>query len=127
MAIREVKAAGADGDLSGTGNLPPKGPLCSCVTDCADVLKALADANRVLIVRALLRQPLNVGEICEATGLPQQRVSHHLARMRLSGIVESERDGRSVIYRISAQIATEGGLDLGCCRLTFRPFPQLRV
>jgi ArsR family transcriptional regulator len=100
--------------------------MCSCVTDCADVLKVLADSNRVLIVRALLGGPLSVGDICDATGLPQQRVSHHLGRMRLASIVEAERDGRRVIYRISPQIAAEGGLDIGCCRLSFRPLPQLR-
>ncbi len=101
---------------------PPQ-PMCSCVNDCADILKVLADANRVLIVRALIGRALCVGDICAATGLAQQRVSHHLGRMRLAGVVEAERDGRSVIYRISPDIAAEDGLDLGCCRIAFRQLP----
>lgn len=125
MAVQNVNETQADSSC-GESSLP-EDSFCSCVTDCAEVLKALADANRVLIIRALLRHALNVSEISEATGLPQQRVSHHLARLRLSGIVEAERDGRSIVYRISPGIASEDGLDLGCCRLTFRPLPQLRL
>mgnify|MGYP002356338153 CR=1 FL=1 len=125
MATRQ--AGQTQHDSEDGGSALPHQPLCSCVTDCAEVLKALADANRVLIVRALLSQALNVSAISASTGLPQQRVSHHLARLRLSGIVEPERDGRSVVYRISPDIACDGGLDIGCCRLSFRPLPQLRL
>ena len=103
----------------------PPSPMCSCVTDCAATLKVLADTNRVLIVRALIGRALCVNDICETAGLPQQRVSHHLGRMRLAGIVEAERDGRNVIYRISPRIAAEDGLDLGCCRIAFRRLPRL--
>lgn len=114
MAKNPEKAAGSP--------FPPR-PMCSCVNDCADTLKVLADANRVLIVRTLIGRALCVGDICAATGLPQQRVSHHLGRMRLAGVVEAERDGKSVIYRISPDIAAEDGIDLGCCRVVFRQLP----
>jgi ArsR family transcriptional regulator len=103
----------------------PEDAVCSCASDCAASLKVLADPNRVLIVRALVRQPLSVGDICQATGLSQQRVSHHLGRMRPAGIVVAERDGRSVVYRISPRIAAEDGIDLGCCRISFRAVPRL--
>jgi ArsR family transcriptional regulator len=107
------------------GDEQPADSMCSCATDCAATLKVIADSNRVLILRALIRGPLNVSEICAATGLSQQRVSHHLGRMRPAGIVTADRDGRNVIYRVSPRIAVEGGIDLGCCRLTFRTVPQL--
>lgn len=104
---------------------PPDAALCSCASDCALSLKAVADPNRILILRALIRGPLNVSEICAETGLSQQRVSHHLGRMRPAGLVTAERDGRSVIYRVSPRIAVENGIDFGCCRLTFRAIPRL--
>jgi ArsR family transcriptional regulator len=107
------------------GERLPEDAMCSCAADCAASLKVLADPNRILIVRALIRQPLSVGDICAATGLSQQRVSHHLGRMRPAGIVQAERDGRSIIYRISPRIAVEGGIDLGCCRIVFRAIPRL--
>lgn len=105
-------------------SLPP-GALCSCASDCAAMLKVVADANRILILRTLIREPLSVSQICEATGLAQQRVSHHLGRMRPAGLVTAERDGRNVIYRVSPRIAADNGIDLGCCRLTFRAVPRL--
>jgi ArsR family transcriptional regulator len=107
------------------GDKQPADSMCSCAADCAATLKVIADSNRVLILRALIYGPLNVSEICAATGLPQQRVSHHLGRMRPAGIVTADRDGRNVVYQVSPRIAVEGGIDLGCCRLTFRTVPQL--
>jgi len=107
------------------GDELPAGAMCSCASDCAATLKVIADSNRVQILRVLIRGPLNVGEICQATGLSQQRVSHHLGRMRPAGVVTAERDGRNVVYRVAPRIAVEDGIDLGCCRLTFRAVPRL--
>jgi len=100
----------------------PPGAVCSCITDCAEMLKVLADPNRLTVVRALNHGPANVGDLSKATGLPAQRISHHLGIMRLAGLVTCERDGRTVVYRIHRDIACEAGLDLGCCRITFRHF-----
>jgi len=84
------------------------------------MMKVLADANRIRIIRVLIEGPCNVGQIAEQTGLGPHRVSHHLGRMRLAGIVEGVRDGRSVVYRVSPRIVTESGLDLGCACILFR-------
>jgi ArsR family transcriptional regulator len=100
---------------------PLNGNAVCCSTDrCAVMLGALADSNRLQIIRALIAGPLNVSQISLATGLPPQRVSHHLGRMRLLGIVECSRDGRTVVYHVSERIACEAGLDFGCCRIVFR-------
>lgn len=98
----------------------PRDGMCTEPGSCAAAMKALADTNRLKIIRALVGGPLNVTQISEKTGLAQHRVSHHLGRMRPAGLVECDRDGRKVVYRINAGIATDWGLDLGCCCIMFR-------
>lgn len=84
-------------------------------------MKVLSEAARLDIVRALLDGPRHVAAIAQATSLAPARVSHHLGRMRLAGIVACERDGQTMVYRIAPRIAAGRSLDLGCCRITFRP------
>jgi ArsR family transcriptional regulator len=42
-----------------------------------------------------------VGKLAEDLGVSQPNVSQHLAVMRAAGVVEAERDGREVRYRLS--------------------------
>ena len=83
-------------------------------------MKVLSEASRLLIIRALIQGPHHVAAIAEQTGLTPARVSHHLARMRLAGVVEHAREGQTVVYRIAPRIARPEGLDLGCCCIQFR-------
>lgn len=74
--------------------------------DPADELQAkfargLGDATRLRIVRFLLDRPRSVGEIVAHLQLPQSRVSNHLACLKWCGYVATERQGRSVIYRVA--------------------------
>jgi DNA-binding transcriptional ArsR family regulator len=89
---------------------------------CATMLKALADETRLAVVRQLLTNPQHVGEIQVALGIEQSLLSHHLKLLRDAGIVESERDGKSVLYRLasSVELRRRGNIiDLGCCQLSF--------
>jgi len=83
-------------------------------------MKVLSEAPRLLIIRALISGPRHVAVLAEQTGLTPARVSHHLARMRLAGVVECSREGQTVVYRIVPRISMPEGLDLGCCRIQFR-------
>ena len=94
--------------------------MCCNPDECAAAMKVLADPNRIRIIRALVGGPRRVGQVAVAACLPPHRVSHHLGRMRLAGLVETRREGRFVVYRIHARVATPGGLDLGCSRILFR-------
>jgi len=67
----------------------------------ADRLKALADPTRLAILHALEDGEHNVSEVLAAVGGSQANVSKHLARMRLSGILATRRDGTSVYYRVA--------------------------
>ena len=67
----------------------------------AEVLKTLASPRRLEILHALASGPIEVGRLAEAIGASQPNVSQHLAVLRTAGIVEAERDGREVRYRLA--------------------------
>lgn len=64
------------------------------------IFAMLADATRVRIVLALREGEMAVGEIAGAVGKPVPAVSQHLAKLRLSAMVESRQDGNRVYYRL---------------------------
>jgi len=97
--------------------------MCANPDECAQIMKVLSDPNRIKIIRALISGTLNVSTISSRTELSVHRISHHLGRMRLSGLVQSTREGRSIVYRIADSVAVKGGLDLGCACILFRPLP----
>lgn len=72
----------------------------------AELLKALAHPARLCILHGLLREDAcRVGRIRECLGLPQSTVSQHLAVLRAHGIVDGEREGTAVCYRVVDQRA----------------------
>ena len=90
--------------------------------ECAERLKALADEDRLKIVQALRSGPKNVGEIAMELGQEITNVSHHLQILKREEIVETEKQGRFVVYRLHPDVfassrSSSDCLDLGCCRL----------
>lgn len=67
----------------------------------ADVLKTLASPRRLEILHRLAEGPCEVGRLADELGLTQPNVSQHLAVLRSAGVVEAERDGREVRYRLA--------------------------
>jgi DNA-binding transcriptional ArsR family regulator len=67
----------------------------------AKFVRGLGDPTRLRIVRYLLDGPRSVGAIVDYLGMPQNRVSNHLACLKWCGYVSTERRGRSVIYTIA--------------------------
>jgi ArsR family transcriptional regulator len=67
----------------------------------ADVLRTLANPRRLEILHRLADGPREVGRLAADLGLSQPNVSQHLAVLRAAGVVEAERDGREVRYRLA--------------------------
>lgn len=65
--------------------------------------ECLCDRTRLRLVHLLLQGPLCVCHLRGVLGEPQAKVSRHLAYLRRSGMVETERNGRWVIYRLPAR------------------------
>ena len=69
--------------------------------------KALADVNRLRIVRRLAEGPATVSELIETVGLSQPLVSWHVARLKAAGVVETKRTGREVYCALRANVFDE--------------------
>ena len=80
-------------------------PLADDVaTQLAQSFKLLADATRIRILYFLVqREELNVRTLCELLQQSQPAVSHHLALMRVAGIIASRRQGKNNFYHIVSE------------------------
>ena len=101
----------------------PESSRFSDPASCAGRLKALADETRLAVVRHLMKGPCHVGDLQESIGIEQSLLSHHLRCLREAGLVEASRDGKAVLYRLTATLKNprHGIVDLGCCRISFAP------
>ena len=79
--------------------------------------KALADVNRLRIVRRLAEGSATVGELIDTVGLSQPLVSWHIAKLRAAGLVRSHRSGREILCELQpetfAKVAEHERLVLG--------------
>jgi DNA-binding transcriptional ArsR family regulator len=66
----------------------------------AQVLRVLAHPHRLKIVECLDLKRCTVGELTEQLGLAPNAVSQHLNFMKAHGILDSQRVGRNVYYRV---------------------------
>lgn len=66
----------------------------------AATLRMLAEPTRLHLLWQLTHRPHTVTELVEATGAARTVVSQHLAKLRLSGLVEARKQGRHVIYSV---------------------------
>jgi DNA-binding transcriptional ArsR family regulator len=67
----------------------------------ADRFSLLADPGRLALLLALHRAgPIAVSDLAVATGMKDTAVSQALRLLRAAGVVEGEKDGRVVRYRV---------------------------
>ena len=64
------------------------------------IFKALSDKNRVRIMSMLTKKELCVCEITHVLKLATSTVSKHLAVLKNVGLVEAEKRGLNVYYRL---------------------------
>jgi len=72
--------------------------------DVLRVCKMLSDSTRLRIAYYLTNErELNVSQLCERVEQSQPAVSHHLAMMRTSGLVDHRRAGRQIFYSLRGE------------------------
>lgn len=92
--------------MSTTPCCPPIGESTLSDADArraAGVFKALGHPARVTIVNLLSRATADgvcVCDLTEPTGLTQPTVSHHLKLLRQAGLIEGDRRGTWIYYRL---------------------------
>lgn len=68
----------------------------------AELLKVLANENRLMIFCALMQQSMTVGEIAKyVPNITQSALSQHLNLLKAHGILDSQKSGQNVTYSIA--------------------------
>src|SRR4051794_11377543 len=71
------------------------------IRELTNVFKLLSDETRLRILTYLAEnQELHVTNLCDRLGQSQPAVSHHLALLRVSGLIESRREGKHNFYSV---------------------------
>jgi ArsR family transcriptional regulator, virulence genes transcriptional regulator len=66
-----------------------------------DICKALAHPLRVAIVDRLSDEETSAADLIEELELTKANLSKHMSLLSHAGIVESRRDGRQILYRLT--------------------------
>jgi len=73
----------------------------------ANLLKAMGNQNRLMILCTLAEQELSVSALNQHIPLSQSALSQHLAALRQAGLVQKRRDGQTLYYCIHGTAALE--------------------
>ncbi|MCG6871673.1 MAG: metalloregulator ArsR/SmtB family transcription factor [Gammaproteobacteria bacterium] len=71
------------------------------MTQTVHLFKALANENRLRILKALTGGECSVGDLARRIGRSQPVVSQHLARLRHAGLVTLRRQPPSIYYALA--------------------------
>lgn len=69
--------------------------------DAAQLLKALANKQRLLILCLLAEADRSVGQLNALLPLSQSALSQHLAVLRADGAVRTRRQAQTIVYRLA--------------------------
>ena len=75
--------------------------------DAAQLLKALANESRLMILCSLVQSELNVSELNDRVDLSQSALSQHLAWLRRENLVQTRRDAQTIYYSLQGTKAKE--------------------
>jgi ArsR family transcriptional regulator, virulence genes transcriptional regulator len=74
--------------------------------EAADLMRALANEQRLMVLCHLVEGPLSVGQLNQRLPLSQSALSQHLAVLRESRIVQTEREAQTVRYSLPPGVVT---------------------
>ncbi|HML08664.1 MAG TPA: metalloregulator ArsR/SmtB family transcription factor [Xanthobacteraceae bacterium] len=81
--------------------------MLTAADQASDLLKALANRHRLIIICQLIEQERSVGELAALLKIRDSTVSQHLALLRRDGLVTARRDGQTIWYSIGSAEARE--------------------
>ncbi len=75
----------------------------------AELMKALADPTRLTMVASLWKAdaPICICDFTAGLGLAQPTISHHMAKLKEAGLVDSQKRGIWIYYRLRDKLPTE--------------------
>src|SRR5438445_7020203 len=80
----------------------------SWAIDRAELMKALADPTRLTILASLWKAnaPICICDFTAGLELTQPTISHHMAKLKEAGLVDSEKRGIWIYYRLRDKLPT---------------------
>lgn len=89
--------------------------------EAADLLSAMSNAKRLLILCNLVEGEMPVGQLAETVGLSQSALSQHLAKLRARKLVSTRRDAQTIYYSIASESVYQVLETIGDIFLSSRP------
>ena len=77
----------------------------------SEVFKALSHPTRRAILRLLRTGEMSAGEIAEHFDVSKPTLTGHFHALREAGLVEVQRQGTTLIYRLNASVLEEALLE----------------
>ena len=89
----------------------------------AEQMSSFGDETRIGIINFLLTGEKNVGDIAAAVGIPVVNASHHLNKLKSTGVLKDRKEGRFVMYSLNPELVNKTGnkttLKMGLCYVSF--------
>ncbi|MFK4066284.1 ArsR/SmtB family transcription factor [Streptomyces sp. NPDC029674] len=92
MPVRETPSPAPDTHL--------RAPDSARLAEATEVFTMLSDVTRLHLLWLLAQEESDVGSLAERCSASRTAVSHHLAKLRLAGLVDTRRDGRHIYYSL---------------------------
>ena len=73
--------------------------------EAAQLLRAMSNERRLLIMCQIADRELSVGQIQDLIGIGQSALSQHLAVLRDLGLVETRREAQTIYYHLASPAA----------------------
>ena len=102
MALKELPVVRQRGVCCGLPDVD-----ASWAEGTAELMKALADPTRLTMVASLwkAKAPICVCDFTAGLGLSQPTISHHMAKLKEVGLVDAEKRGIWIYYRLRTNLA----------------------
>ncbi len=90
------------------------------------IYESLCDVTRLRLVHLLVQGPLCVCHFQDVLAEPQVKISKHLAYLRARALVEVERDGQWMVYRLPEKPSAPFAANIRCLQECAANNPQLQ-
>lgn len=83
--------------------MPDPDELAKSAEEAAELLAAIANKNRLMILCNLLNGEMAVLPLAGAVGMSQSALSQQLAKLRALRLVATRREGRTIYYSVASE------------------------
>ena len=73
----------------------------------SEVFKALSDPTRRKVLQLLRRRPMTAGELADEFPVSKPTMSRHFTVLREAGLIEFEKHGKTIVYRLKLSVLEE--------------------